>query len=62
MLMCCFLVHGSWILMEAIGRLTGGIAHGFNNIAQTIVGDVVLAAVDCQDSGGVPSWAFTPDR
>ena len=61
MLMWCFLVHGSWIWMEAIGRLTGGIGHGFNNIVQNILGYVVLAA-DCQDSCGVPSWAVTPDR
>lgn len=43
--------------MEAVGLLTGGLAHEFNNLFQTVCGNLDLIQARPGDSAGVRRWA-----
>ncbi len=43
--------------MEAVGQLTGGLAHEFNNLFQTVCGNLSLIQLRPHDVAGVRKWA-----
>jgi PAS domain S-box-containing protein len=43
--------------MEAVGQLTGGLAHEFNNLFQTVCGNLSLIRLRPHDLAGVRKWA-----
>jgi PAS domain S-box-containing protein len=43
--------------MEAVGELTGGLAHEFNNLFQAVCGNLSLITLRPDDSAGVRKWA-----
>ena len=45
--------------MEAVGRLTGGIAHEFNNLLMVVVGNIELLQSQLPEDGHLNSFAST---
>lgn len=43
--------------LEAVGQLTGGLAHEFNNLFQTVCGNLSLIRLRPNDAAGVGKWA-----
>jgi signal transduction histidine kinase/CheY-like chemotaxis protein len=43
--------------MEAVGQLSGGLAHEFNNLFQTVCGNLSLIRLRPHDEAGVRKWA-----
>jgi PAS domain S-box-containing protein len=43
--------------LEAVGQLTGGLAHEFNNLFQTVCGNLSLIRLRPNDVAGVGKWA-----
>ncbi len=48
--------------MEALGQLTGGLAHEFNNLFQTVCGNLSLIRLRPGDVAGVRKWAESSQR
>jgi PAS domain S-box-containing protein len=48
--------------MEAVGQLSGGLAHEFNNLFQTVCGNLSLIRLRPYDAAGVRKWAETSLR
>ena len=48
--------------MEAIGSLTGGVAHDFNNVLQVINGNLQMLAADAGDRSGHAAPPVRRDR
>ena len=44
--------------MEAIGQLSAGIAHNFNNMLMGIMGNLHLAQLEASPTSTICSWAF----
>lgn len=43
--------------LEAVGQLTGGLAHEFNNLFQTVCGNLSLIRLRPHDAAAVDKWA-----
>jgi PAS domain S-box-containing protein len=43
--------------MEAVGQLTGGLAHNFNNLLQAVCGNLHLISMRPEYAAGVRQWA-----
>lgn len=45
------------VKMEAVGRLSGGLAHEFNNLFQTVCGNLTMIQLQPHDEPRVRKWA-----